>query len=353
MIESLRIYRFRGIMECSIENLRRLNVFLGYNNCGKSSVLDALFLFCGASNPKLNLTVNTLRNYSGQGKDAMQLNFYRLDTKEPILLEGCCGGRERKLEISYQEKNAEVVDLTDKERSKDSGELKKTYSLNMRLSQDGETGKVQADTSITINGNDLTKAIVKVDENYKEELRVHYLTPSSSYEKIWEAFSAILKNKQEEFVIQALRKIEPAIKDMVMVDGHIMVDVGLIQRIPIEVLGDGIKKVLSIIISIYQSRNGIILIDEIDNGLHYKSMPAMWQAILYAAQRFEVQVFVTTHNIDSLRSLNNVLTEASFSHLQETISVYTLRKDKADILHAMESNFRQFNHLIEQEIEMR
>lgn len=127
----------------------------------------------------------------------------------------------------------------------------------------------------------------------------------------------------------------------------------LIQRIPIEVLGDGIKKVLSIIISIYQSRNGIILIDEIDNGLHYKSMPAMWQAILYAAQRFEVQVFVTTHNIDSLRSLNNVLTEASFSHLQETISVYTLRKDKADILHAMESNFRQFNHLIEQEIEMR
>lgn len=72
MIESLRIYRFRGIMECSIENLRRLNVFLGYNNCGKSSVLDALFLFCGASNPKLNLTVNTLRNF--RGKEKMQCN---------------------------------------------------------------------------------------------------------------------------------------------------------------------------------------------------------------------------------------------------------------------------------------
>lgn len=353
MIKTLHIYRFRGIRECFLEDLRQFNIFLGCNNCGKSSVLDALFLFCGAANPKLNLTVNTLRNYWGQGKDAMQLNFYRLDTNEPILLEGCYGDTERKLEIFYREKTDEVIDLTAGERSKDSGELKKTYSLNLHLSQSNGTKEMETDTSIAINGNDLTKALVKVDENYKEELRVRYLTPSGSYGKIVESFSAILKNKQEGFVIQALQKIEPAIQDMVMVDNHIMVDVGLVQRIPVEVLGDGIKRVLSIIISIYQSRNGIILIDEIDNGLHYKSMPAMWQAVLYAARKFEVQVFVTTHNIDSLRGLSNVLTEDNDNLLQESVSVYTLRKDKTDVLHAIKSNFRQFNHLMEQEIEMR
>ena len=60
------------------------------------------------------------------------------------------------------------------------------------------------------------------------------------------------------------------------------------------------------------------------------------------------------HNIDSLHSLNQVLSQESFLHLQDDISIYTLRKElSSGTLHALYSNYAQFNHLTEQNIEMR
>lgn len=47
------ISSFRGIRQAHIEGLRLVNLFFGKNNCGKSSVLDAVFLISGLSNPKL------------------------------------------------------------------------------------------------------------------------------------------------------------------------------------------------------------------------------------------------------------------------------------------------------------
>ena len=56
-------------------------------------------------------------------------------------------------------------------------------------------------------------------------------------------------------------------------------------------------------IAITQCKGGVLLVDEIDTGLHYTVMAKMWKLIFNAAKQFDVQVFATTHSFDCVRSL--------------------------------------------------
>ena len=347
MIENIHIQHFRGIRECKLENLKQFNLFLGKNNCGKTSLLDALFLFSNGNNPTLGLQINNIRNYLTNFRDTVRTNFYGIDTTHPIILEGKYQGKVRHQEITFEEKTAEKIDLTAVATNE---ELKKNYILRIFNQHQDER---PSESSISVFDNDLKNAKMKRKANY-QEIPAYYMPSSTRYKEMLKAFSVILKNKEEKYIIQKLQQIEPNIKDIVVVDDQIMVDVGLAQRIPIEVMGDGIKKIFAIILNIYQSQNGILLLDEVDNGLHYLSMPVMWQAILHAARECKTQIFATTHNIDSLYGLNQVLESEEYQESQSEISIYTLRKDFTNgTLHALQSNYAQFSHLTEQNIEMR
>jgi predicted ATPase len=69
-------------------------------------------------------------------------------------------------------------------------------------------------------------------------------------------------------------------------------------------MGDGVWRMLALATSIVQSQgSGVLLVDEIDTGLHYSVMTEMWQLILNAAKEFDVQVFAATHSFDCVQSL--------------------------------------------------
>lgn len=80
MFKSIEIERFRGIKHSRIDGLGQVNLFFGKNNCGKSSLLDAIFLISGLSNPKLPININLLRSYQRFEPSDMALDFYELDT---------------------------------------------------------------------------------------------------------------------------------------------------------------------------------------------------------------------------------------------------------------------------------
>lgn len=91
MIENIHIKNFRGIKDCFISGIKQINLFFGRNNCGKSSVLDALFLFSAANNPRYPLTINWSRNYLNRGPESLKMNFYRLNTDSNIVFNGKYG----------------------------------------------------------------------------------------------------------------------------------------------------------------------------------------------------------------------------------------------------------------------
>jgi AAA15 family ATPase/GTPase len=91
-------------------------------------------------------------------------------------------------------------------------------------------------------------------------------------------------------------------------------------------MGGGIAKCLSVAIAMLYSRDSIVLIDEIEDGLHYMAQQNMWKAILEWARKLNVQVFVTTHSNESIKTFNNSIDTTLFE--SETKLFRIERKDE-------------------------
>ena len=71
---------------------------------------------------------------------------------------------------------------------------------------------------------------------------------------------------------------------------------------PLAACGEGVVRLFSIIVELAASRNGVLLIDEIDNGLHLSVMPNLWTLLGQLVEKHQVQVFGTTHSDEMMRS---------------------------------------------------
>lgn len=129
---------------------------------------------------------------------------------------------------------------------------------------------------------------------------------------------------EEDTLLAALRTIEPGIERIApvgMVRGsfpgrtHGGVAVKLAgQRVPIGSLGDGIWRLLGIALSLVKARGGVLLVDEIDTGLHYSVLERMWRLVHETAKRLDVQVFATTHSRDCYESLAAIAHPTATGH---------------------------------------
>jgi AAA15 family ATPase/GTPase len=75
---------------------------------------------------------------------------------------------------------------------------------------------------------------------------------------------------------------------------------GIEEPIALCSLGDGMQRIFGIALALVNAKDGILLIDEIENGLHYSVQPDIWRLICQLAQRLNVQVFATTHSWDCI-----------------------------------------------------
>jgi len=74
-------------------------------------------------------------------------------------------------------------------------------------------------------------------------------------------------------------------------------------------MGDGIWRILSLALCLVRSRDGVLLVDEIDTGLHYSVMVKMWRMIYETAKKLNIQVFATSHSRDCYQALSEVCCE--------------------------------------------
>ena len=96
-----------------------------------------------------------------------------------------------------------------------------------------------------------------------------------------------------------------------LVNGTLVGLSGVDGRVSVKTLGDGMRRLLIIAMAMICARGGALMLDEIDSGLHYSAMQALWDFILRAAKINQVQVFVSTHSLDCLRGLAATCEESS------------------------------------------
>jgi AAA15 family ATPase/GTPase len=87
-------------------------------------------------------------------------------------------------------------------------------------------------------------------------------------------------------------------------------DIGLSRLVPVPLMGEGVRRLLSILLAIFHTPGGVVLIDEIENGLHYSVLNNIWKAIGKAARAASVQVFATTHSRECIRSADESFSES-------------------------------------------
>lgn len=339
-----------------LDNVKQINLLVGKNNCGKSSILDAIFLLSGFSNPLLNLRINQFRDYNKFDEEDLILNFYNMIPDNHIHIHGrMTNGTFRDLKITPIISESQYVVSKDNisSQSLSNKEANISTGLTMNFSYTKDSGEKKSDSSaIIITNQQSDKIKIRSSKDYNETLSGVYINSKFAFSIAVDNLMNIIQEKQEHVIVEILKQIDPKIKSISVLKSGVNVDIGLSRLVPINMLGDGIRKMLAIITSLYGCKGGVIFIDEIDNGLHFSSLSSLWKAIIKTSELLNVQVFATTHNIESLQSLNKVLYH-DYVKSREKIMCYSLRHMVTDELNAYEYPYDKFNYVINQEIEIR
>jgi len=358
----INIQKFRGIDNLTLTDCKQINLIAGCNNSGKSSVLEAIFMLTGLANSELYARVNNLRGYIVSGGDDLKLLFYNLDTTTPIKFRGSLTKNDelRELSIIPIVNNEPVVNNNLNGISNDIGQNNFLFNVSKSIIsglksdfsiKEKHKSIAKGSSSLMVGSNN--QLSVTLDKKYKEKIKGSFIASANVFNSFVTAVDEIIKNKQGQELVKVLQSIEPRIVDInTGLNGAIRVDIGLDSLIPINVMGDGIRKLLTIITTIYDSPNGILLIDEIENGLHYSALKSLWKAIIAAAKRFNVQIFATTHNIETLQYLKDVVKE-DMPDFEKEVRFYTIQKVASDETKAYKYDFEQFESALEKGIEIR
>ncbi|MCQ2295839.1 MAG: AAA family ATPase [Bacteroidales bacterium] len=343
----ISIENFRGIRTCNIKDLGLVNVFFGKNNCGKSSLLEAIFLMTGPSNPTLPILVNNLRQLVSFREEDILTDFYGLNSENIIRIQGD-GQNKRDVCVTMIKSHTSqvILDQLSQINSEQSG---KRYGLKLEY-RVGESEHLYH-TELIIDPKEETSAHAKTDKAYNETLHAEYIPSGNVMLHADEKLAQIIVDKRESEIVEALKLVEPRIKDIVLINKKIMVDIGLESRLPINVLGDGVRKVLSILLAIHSAKGGSLMIDEIDNGLHYSIMPALWNVILHSCKTQDTQLFVSTHSADFVEALVDVMSQEGLA--DTNVSAYKLVKKYDDELVALRYDKEKLTYAINQEMEVR
>jgi AAA15 family ATPase/GTPase len=262
---SIQITNFRSISDLRIENCKQINLITGRNNCGKTTVLEALFQISGMSNPQLPIAINNFRDLHLTSDDNFNFIFHNLDFNQEPHISAVLDGIKRDLMIKpkYAQYNEKIINS---DKIKLFADNKTTTNTDAFSTVDGlvlefKNGK---NNETFISEISLLDESVKINNQYKEKLKCSFHSPQLYMTMLPQRIEKLLVNKQMDGVIEALKEIDSKITDIRMgAAGVIYTDIGLDKLLPINIMGDGIRRILSILTAVSDMQGGVLLMDYI------------------------------------------------------------------------------------------
>ena len=350
--KNIEIKNFRGIDHLEIDDFSRVNVFLGQNNSGKSTVLEAITLSLGMSNPDMPQAINTTRTRRPFSNfiDTKYL-FHNMDVANPpeISMDQVDGAkRHLKLGLTYvfdelAEPKNEPVQQT--------GAVVYVNTLEMNFDITSGASKQSYKSWLRVNP---AGAIVnrKMADGYIEQTRGWLITADLMSNNVVNDLTELFKRNQKDTVLSLLKLFDSRITSIEILSDDVYIGFeGVSEMLPSRMTGDGLRRYLSIVASSANSMNSVIMLDEIDNGLHYSAYIKLWEAIFALATKTNKQMFVTTHSKETLYRLNQML-EANPAYQQE-LRLYTLERTKLKGYQAYKYTYDGLAEACKNEIEIR
>jgi AAA15 family ATPase/GTPase len=327
--KDLSIANFRSINELKLDNFRQVNLITGRNNSGKTSVLEALFLLSGMSNPQLAVSINNFRNLILTKNEDFGFIFHDLDFSTEPIINGLLDMSRRSLRIKPRYSRIPSEKPVPGQKQENSTTNSAIISTSVQQSIEGVTLEFKESDrkEARIAELSLQDGIPILDRSYKEKLHCTYLNPHLAIVALGLNFENLIVNKEMESLITILKDIEPNIVDIRMGIGNMLyADIGISKMIPLNIMGDGIIRILSMIAIATTMKGGVVLIDEIENGLHYSSLEILWKALFRVAKLNDVQIFATTHSYECISALASLMDENA--DISDQVNLYRIDRKK-------------------------
>lgn len=373
MLDSLEVKNYRNLKHLKINSLGQINLITGKNNTGKSTILEAISLY--ASKGSINLMYSLLEDRGenfrsvGENKSPTELNvkslsslffnrFVGFETDHAISI----GPIQETREVYGYSVAIRFVKYFDEMQRDDQG-----LTIRKRIFfKNGVVGEPYPDFEYGMevrSGNEHGVFPLKADrlnrfyrEGFTNDGNFQFIKTrnidSLVNGKLWDN---ITLTEKEQFVIDALRIIEPSTERIAFIGENSRERIAVIKLsgtnnvLPLRSMGDGINRILTIILALINSDNGFLLIDEFENGLHHTVQEQLWNIIFQLSQKLNVQVFVTTHSEDCIRSFEDVLNGP-----HNPITGKLIRLDNIDgVIKQVEFNAKELEIATNQDIETR
>jgi AAA15 family ATPase/GTPase len=339
MLNSLNIRNYRSLKELKINSLGKVNLITGKNNTGKSTILEAIALYAG--NGDLSIIYQFL---SERGENFKQSDSNKNPTESNIKsLSSLFTNRL----VGFESENIISIGAVEDTLFGEQTSSKNSVSLRFvkyydEIQRDNQGIVTTRKRTILDNTNEKQIPIFK----FGFETRTgdsHYIIPleedrpynryafkigsNETFQFIrtrnidreinGKLFDNIALTEKEQFVIDALKIIEISTERIAFIEENsrertAVIKLSNLQSIlPLKSMGDGINRILTIILALVNCDNGFLLIDEFENGLHYSVQEQLWKVIFSLSEKLNIQVFATTHSEDCILGFENILNSPS------------------------------------------
>jgi predicted ATPase len=341
MLDSLLIKNFRALENFTVSKLGRVNLIVGKNNSGKSSVLEALRIYAGNGQRDLLDAISAehderyrIRETEHADPDAPMPfqdfftgRHFPADDNVAIQI-GSAQKPDAVLRVQHVFLAEEQVPVVDTLGETSLQVRRRVVPKNALQSESGELRQ-----ALQITKAEKRYPLLLLDSGYPRSRFPIFDASTSipcsviptqfiSQDELSNEWDKIALTEHEDVVRQALRIITPTFENLTFVrteDGRprpsgrpaversAKVKLSDVPRpVPLNSLGDGMLRVLQLVLKLFPARGGFLLIDEFENGLHYSVQEKVWALLFDMAQKLDIQVFATTHSWDCIESFTKV-----------------------------------------------
>lgn len=299
MLTSLQLTNFRQFEELTIEPLARVNLIAGSNGTGKTSILEALYLLF-AELRSLDKFPSIFRSHLGDRNNRNSFwEWLRFKKRFSFEIKAASSG-------SW----CFVVDFHQQTQGVKFGiRWKEVHDDRLDFYQDLSDLDPSARWAITGLGPSRESGVWPS------------VTPfptfqGDPYEDAEIYNQVIVKRRGKERLTELLQIVEPRLSKLEYVkldtpEPVIYAELDMDDLIPATQLGQGFSRLLRIFSGILASEAKIVLIDEIENGLHWTALEQVWRGIAELTRQQDVQIFATTHSLECIRAAHNVFVQLS------------------------------------------
>jgi AAA15 family ATPase/GTPase len=338
VLDTFYISEFKAFERVEVKDLKRVNLFVGSNNAGKSCLLEAVRLWNANGAPSairdlvrshdVDTTSGRKRTRAREDYSEPEDLFVEAETEDPVRFLfhdfHYKNGRTKTIELGPREKEEQVsISLGNYRTVRSEEGVTRRIKVEESMFQEFETEsqlmlEINLGTSrrVLYSADNLWLRRVPLRPNILDDMPPRPLTvvgtsgvSSAQVAQLWDRVSL---TPDQENVLECLRLIDRDITGLALVadaerypTSERVPVVSLRNRpgrFPLKTMGDGVSRLFHIALSIVNSRNGTMLIDEFENGLYWEVQDELWPIVFKLAEKFDVQVFATSHSTDCVRS---------------------------------------------------